>query len=463
MSVLPITIDEYTLLHDAYTGGGGFDSGEYLFQHSREDMADFMVRKKMARYSNFVKVIIKALTNPIFKKTIVRDFAENEMLKKFVEDVDGQKTPLNAFMKKATKWARLYGRVFIVMDNYAEEEQVINRADALDMRRFPYLYIVCPNQITDYETDRWGRFVKLSYKLRVKQSKGDITGIGDMEEWTWTETGWACKSGNKAEKVREGLHGLGMLPVVPLASVDEDTNDPLPVPDMLHIAKGNRDVFNRDSEKREILRNQCFPVLVYPATRQSATELKQTDEEGKPLGLTMGTGNMLVVDAAAGALPNFIAPPLEPVQTLQQEIKDIIDDMFRQAGLTSVVGVETKASGVAKQWDFEETTNHLADMAENCETAEIRIFNLFAKWAGIEIKELKIKYPRTFNITDIEDELAKAQQMKDLAVGGEIVTREINRKAAEVYFADVDDKRYDEIIRDIEETADKAEHEQSEE
>lgn len=31
MSVLPITIDEYTLLHDAYTGGGGFDSGEYLF------------------------------------------------------------------------------------------------------------------------------------------------------------------------------------------------------------------------------------------------------------------------------------------------------------------------------------------------------------------------------------------------------------------------------------------------
>ena len=156
MSVLPITIDDYTLLHDAYTGGGGFDSGEYLFQHSREDMADFMVRKKMARYSNFVKVIIKALTNPIFKKTIVRDFAENEMLKKFVEDVDGQKTPLNAFMKKATKWARLYGRVFIVMDNYAEKEQVINRADALDMRRFPYLYIVCPNQITDYETDRWG-------------------------------------------------------------------------------------------------------------------------------------------------------------------------------------------------------------------------------------------------------------------------------------------------------------------
>lgn len=351
----------------------------------------------------------------------------------------------------------------IIVDNYAAEEQALNRADALNMRRFPYLYMVCPDQITDYETDRTGRFVKLSYKLRVKRNKGDMTGIGDMEEWTWTQTGWECKNGNKTGKVREGLHGLGEIPVVALSAVDEDTNAPLPVPDMLHIAKANRDIFNRDSEKREILRNQCFPVLVYPATRQSANELKQKDEEGNPLGLTMGTGNMLVVDASAGVLPNFIAPPLEPVQTLQQEIKDIVDDMYRQAGLTSVVGVETKASGVAKQWDFEETTNHLADMAENCELAEVQIFNLFAKWAGIEIKELKIKYPRTFNITDIEDELAKAQQMKDLAVGGEIVAREINRKAAEVYFADVDDKRYDEIIRDIEETADKAEHEQSEE
>lgn len=463
MSILPITTDEYTLLRDAYTGGGGFDNGDYLFQHSREDMADFMVRKKMARYSNFVKVIVKALTNPIFKKTIVRDFEENDMLKKFVEDVDGQQTSLNAFMKKATKWARLYGRVFIIVDNYAAEEQALNRADALNMRRFPYLYVVCPDQITDYETDRTGRFVKLSYKLRVKRSKGDMTGIGDMEEWTWTQTGWECKNGDKVEKVREGLHGLGEIPVVALSAVDEDTNAPLPVPDMLHIAKANRDIFNRDSEKREILRNQCFPVLVYPATRQSANELKQTDEEGNPLGLTVGTGNMLVVDASAGVLPNFIAPPLEPVQTLQQEIKDIVDDMYRQAGLTSVVGVETKASGVAKQWDFEETTNHLADMAENCELAEVQIFNLFAKWAGIEIKELKIKYPRTFNITDIEDELAKAQQMKDLAVGGEVVAREINRKAAEVYFADVDDKRYDEIMADIEEAADKSQHTQSEE
>ena len=137
--------------------------------------------------------------------------------------------------------------------------------------------------------------------------------------------------------------------------------------------------------------------------------------------------------------------------------------MYRQAGLSSVVGVETKTSGVAKQWDFEKTTDELADMAENCEVAEVNLFNIFARWAGIDLKNLKVKYPRTFNITDIEDELNKAAQMKMLAIGGEVVAREINRKAAEVYFADVDDRRYDEIMQDIEQTPQADERAKSEE
>lgn len=60
--------DNYELLRDAYTGGGGFEDGRHLFMHSREEPEDYHLRKKMARYSNFVKVIIHSLTNPIFKK-----------------------------------------------------------------------------------------------------------------------------------------------------------------------------------------------------------------------------------------------------------------------------------------------------------------------------------------------------------------------------------------------------------
>jgi len=95
--------------------------------------------------------------------------------------------------------------------------------------------------------------------------------------------------------------------------------------------------------------------------------------------------------------------------------------------------------------------------------AETGIFHLFEAWTKTEVRDLKIKYPRNFNITDVLDELDKAQKMKDLAVGGPVVEREINRKVTEVYFADIDDKRYEEITKEIESMPDDRSMVQSEE
>ena len=130
---------DYDLLYDAYTGSGGFLDGSYLFQHKREDVMDFAIRKQQARYSNFTRVIVNSLVNPIFKKTIIRDYDGNDMLDAFVEDVDGLGTSLNTFMRKAAKWARLYSKVFIVMDNFTEEQMAANQQDAIERRQFPYL------------------------------------------------------------------------------------------------------------------------------------------------------------------------------------------------------------------------------------------------------------------------------------------------------------------------------------
>ena len=52
--------------------------------------------------------------------------------------------------------------------------------------------------------------------------------------------------------------------------------------------------------------------------------------------------------------------------------------------------------------------------------------------------------------------------MKDLLVGGDVVKREIDRKAAQVYFADIDDARYDEVMNEIDHGADDAQRAESE-
>lgn len=455
-----VTDRDYDLLYDAYTGSGGFLDGSYLFRHKREDIVDFNIRRKQACYSNFTRVIVNSLVNPIFKKTIVRDYDGNTMLDAFVADVDGLGTSLTSFMHKAAKWARLYSKVFLVMDNFSAEQMAQSRQDAIERRQFPYLYIVRPNQVTDFVCDNYGRFSSFSYRVRSSMSKTDLREDARSDEWTWTTDAWRVK--HEDETFSEGENSLGLVPVVTLSAVDDEDDNPLPVPDMLHIARSNRDLYNRDSEKREILRNQCFPVLVYPMTMQAASRAKQVDADGEPFTLDIGTNNMLNVDANASHMPTFIAPPMEPVQMLQSEMERIIEDMFRQANLTSVLAIQTKQSGVAKQWDFEETTNTLADAAENCENAEKRIVELFLLWTNTSVTDLKIKYPRTFNITDVEDELQKAQQMKDLLVGGDVLKREIDRKAAQVYFADIDDARYDEVMNEIEQEPEDAQRIESE-
>ena len=455
-----VTDRDYDLLYDAYTGSGGFLDGSYLFRHKREDVRDFDIRRKQACYSNFTRVIVNSLVNPIFKKTIVRDYDGNTMLDAFVNDVDGLGTSLTSFMHKAAKWARLYSKVFLVMDNFTDEQMAGNRQDAIEHRQFPYLYIVRPNQLTDFVCDKYGRFSSFSYRVRSTMSKTDLREDAKSDEWTWTEGVWRVKHDDQT--VSSGENSLGLVPVVTLSAIDDEDDNPLPVPDMLHIARENRDLYNRDSEKREILRNQCFPVLVYPMTQNAAYQAKQAQENGEPFTLDIGTNNMLNVDANASHMPAFIAPPMEPVQMLQTEMERLIEDMFRQANLTSVLAIQTKQSGVAKQWDFEETTNTLADAAENCENAEKRIFGLFLRWTNTDVRDLKIKYPRTFNITDVEDELQKAQQMKDLLVGGNIVRREIDRKAAQVYFADIDDAHYDDVMDEIEQEPEDAQRIESE-
>lgn len=427
---------DYGFLRDAYSGGGGFLDGSYLYRHKREADADYALRRLMARYSNFVRVIVDSLVNPVFKKTIVRDYGESELMDSFLGDVDGAGTPMTAFMARAAKLAKLNGAAFIVCDN--SRQVAASRAEAIASRQLPYAYLVEPSQVTAIAADRRGRLAELSYT--VAERSGAL-GPAELRQWTWTPDAWRVKGDGLA---LEGDNPLGMVPAVRLAA--GDSPEPLPVPDLLHIARANRDLYNRDSEKREILRNQCFPVLVYPASAAAWSELKR--QEADCGGLSVGTNNMLIVDAEAGS-PGFIAPPIAPIDALQREIELIIEDMFRQAGLTSVAAVRTSQSGVAKQWDFEQTTNLLADLAAKCEAAELALCRLCAAWANLDLDGLRVRYPREFGITDLDDELRKAAAMKELAVGGAIVNREVDRKAAAAYFADIDDARYDEAMAEI--------------
>jgi hypothetical protein len=438
-TVLPYTppSSQYTFLEDAYTGGGGFKDGSYLMPHPRETPDKYIARKQMAYYLNYVKVVVNSLTEPIFRKPAVRDWGnrkqDTDLFSMFMLDVDGNNTSIEKFMKRVAHIAQLNAVAFIVVDN--EPEQPATRAQAIKTRSFPYMFVIKPQQVTEWKVDKRGRITKFVYEVYSSSSSGGA--IDEKETWTWTPTEWSVRVG---DSVTQSSHSLKQVPVVPVFASEEDPNNLLPESEIYQIAKANLAIFNICSELREVLRNQAFSILTYPITGKIGAE--------EALELVVGTENVLPFDGESKSPPSFISPPVDPVTQLQAELKRLIEEIYRQASLLSVTGVQVQSSGVAKAWDFDQTNQVLSDLANSCEHAEVKVAKLFELWTNDTV-DFVCNYPDDFGIVDIIAKLDEVTKALDLNIGGKF-NIEVKRKAAEVVLGDLPEERFDAVIEDIE-------------
>lgn len=434
-----VSIYDYDFLYDSYTGGGGYLEGTYIIPHPREDTDKLLRRRRLSYYSNFVKPVVDSLTNPIFRKEIARDWGGgNNIIGDFQQDVDRFGNTMNSFMKQCCRMAKLYGSVFVFVDNDRTIEA--GQKSAIEKRQYPYLYIIKPENVTNYKCDSSGVIREIEFKCGSTYSKSfaGYKVMMDTDTWKWTPTDWQVTRHDGV--VEKGKNNLGFIPVVPVFGTEHENGDLLPLSPMISIARTNLTIYNLSSELRELLRNQAFSILCYPVT------------EGVPIdkalsSIKVGTNDMLLFDGEVGARPFFIAPEASQAQLLQSEIQRLIDDVYRQASLSSVTAVETKASGVAKQWDFENTNQVLADMAENLEVAEKKIMKYWSAYFGEEI-DYKVIYPRDFGIVDIASELDNVARALELNVGVEF-NKQARIKAVEAYLTGIPDDEYDAVINEI--------------
>ena len=150
----------YSLLHDAYFGSGGFATGAYLTRHKRESEEDYRFRCENAYYLNYFAPIVNALVDPIFKRKPQRDYKSSvdDVLRDFLQDVDGGGTSIDTFMKRAAITAKVYGVSFIVVD-MAQDNNARNMAELRRNRAYPYLRILLPYEINgsnNYGIDQRG-------------------------------------------------------------------------------------------------------------------------------------------------------------------------------------------------------------------------------------------------------------------------------------------------------------------
>lgn len=418
----------YKLLHDAYYGDGMFYDGSALIKHERESIKNYRRRRKLAYYLNYVGPIVDCSVLPVFNDEIKRDYNDTAKFKMFLDDVDRVGTSLQDFMSRQAVAAKLYGVVYILVNN----EAVLGESDADNIanRSLPFLTAIEPKDVIGWHFDERGILKDFSYKGKFYDDDGWHT-----RQYVWTTEKWEVRD-EHGQLLRTGTHNLKRVPIVQWFGRNTDPKRVLPVPEFISIVQTNYHIYHLCSLLNQISDNQTFNILTMQSTGQGLTDV------------TIGTNNLLVYPQDTNA-PQFIAPDAGPATVLMEQITRLVSEMYRMSGLNSVIGVESAKSGLAKKWDFERTNKNLVNFSVQCEKAEKAIIALYELWSGESI-DYVCEYPRDFNVDDVADCLAQAQQAIDLGVGSKTFKLEVAKKVLEAYMPNLPPETYDMIIRELE-------------
>lgn len=429
----------YKLLHDAYYGDGMFYDGSALIKHARESNKNYSRRKKLAYYLNYVGPIIDSSVLPVFNDEIKRDYRDTAKFKMFLDDVDRVGTNLQDFMSRQAIAAKLYSVVYILVNNEATLGDT--EMDNLNMRALPFLTAIEPKNVIGWHFDERGTLLDFTYQGRYYDDDGWHT-----RKYKWTVDSWEVRDEHD-QILKQGEHNLKRVPIVQWFGRNTDPQRVLPAPEFISIAKTNYHIYHLCSLLSQISDNQTFNILTMQSAGSNLTDV------------TIGTNNLLIYPQDTDA-PKFIAPDSSPATVLMEQIKNLVSEMYRMSGLNSVIGVESSKSGLAKKWDFERTNKNLVNFAVQCEKAEKAIVALYELWAG-ETVNYECEYPRDFNIDDVADCLAQAQQAFDLSITSKTFSLEVAKKVLEAYMPNIKPETYDAIIEELESAADDLEKSQA--
>jgi len=116
-----------------------------------------------------------------------------------------------------------------------------------------------------------------------------------------------------------------------------------------------------------------------------------------------------------------------------------------------VVGVQSAASGISKEWDFQATRESLRDTSRIMEEVEYKIANVFERYTQKPIN-LSVKYSDNYGVTDMMSEIDRSRAMIDLDLGPK-AEAQVKKFAFNAWVKDKDDITsdvIDSVIQDIE-------------
>lgn len=440
-SVNPLSVNKYQLMNECYYGNGNILSGSYLIPFSRE--SDYLSRKKLAIYKNYIKPAVRAMVEPVFNEPAVRTVEDGSgnvldtMFTKFLLNVDAAGTNMQSYTHATVNICRRHGVVFTVVDNFGSDQQPMTVADAQRLRIMPYIYSKQAWEVEDYETDKFGNIMHITFADNPVMVNGK-----EEKRWIRWETDRSViltkdKTGSFTE-ISESIHGLGVVPViVSYSDVPESKTTVLVDPPLYNSAMINLSIYNQSAEIRDQERAQAFSIFY---------------GQGLPEGDSVfGPKNFINLATDVTMPPGYASPDFGIIAGLVANQEQLRKDLFMTLEQAGVVGVQSSESGIAKSYDFygmEETLKRTSYIATYLEQ---KIAELFTLYTG-EIFVYNVVYPTDFAPMGIDREIDRYDKIFKMPIN-RLFKYRLMEKLARVIMADEDRERVEELVDNIREEA----------
>lgn len=414
------------------TGDGTttFSGYSYLVRYPRESVEKFNRRNQVAYYASPLARACSRFVGYLSMRPATRDLP-NAQYQAIAEDVDGKGDSIDVFFSDFAVQAKARGTMLLLVDMPANLPAT--QAEQIRGRMLPFWTSIDPESVTDYALGDDGKFDFVEFAGNY------ILANGERVECTWrfTRSDWSVVD-KDSRHLAGAEHPLGECPVLIFT---ESGSFPC-YGAFSAIADLAKALFNRQSERDEILRAQTFSLLTMQVPEQSTDAQKLA--AAQVAGQTIGTNNLLV---HSGSTPAFIAPPDGPARTYKDTIAEVRAEID-EVGL-NVATVNQQESGIAMRLRFQALNGELSAFALRLEDLERRAWSLSQRWLQMQ-QAPSVQWPRDFNIADVEVEL---RVLADMVSGGmpEEVIAEQRKRIVSLQFAGLDTEDKDSLIQAINE------------
>jgi hypothetical protein len=427
------TVNNWEYYIRSYNGGYDYMVGQYLHRYNLELDNEFNQRLANTPCDNHCKNIIQIYSSFLFRVRPSRDFgslADEPTINNFLKDADLEGNSLNTVIKQAQNYASIYGHCFLILDK--PNVTTNTRAEELEQDIRPYLSIVTPENVLDWNYERQlnGKY-ELNY-LKIREEV-DKKGGTYMRVWYPDRIDTIYMAEREEPRVIDTVDNMiGKIPAVILYNAKSHKRG-IGQSDLTDIADLQKAIYNEYSEMEQLIRLTNHPSLVKtPSVNASA-----------------GAGAVIEMpdELEPNLKPYLLQPSGSSLQSIMDSIKNKVESINRIAHTGAVRTQKTGiSSGVALQTEFELLNARLSEKADNLQISEEQLFRLYALFQN-GVFDGEINYPDSFNIRDYATDLMFYQQAKAINVQSPTLSKEIDKEIARAVVDD--DEKLNLIFNEI--------------